>query len=1134
MEHVTRAELSEKLAKFSNCVAKLYGSETGTIQTSFAIASRDFLKNLFEQDAVVDLLTYLSRCQVFSDEFQLCFAPEKIAESEKKKNLLNSLVNSADSSAALDTLACCKRLKYFCNTGLGKVVRDINRLVKICWGAQQLESAEDFVWMAQLEQHAGDLMRDRSSGLASVTVKDYVASMMKLSDRVAAVEKQIATVSKSDLDCTQQALTPAMQKLEAMLKPTTQVAKHLGITGGNALACPTADASLRTNLSSRVHFWKATSLTAYSKNMDTLEKVDPHAIYPTSIYRRCNGLTLASGDSQTIEAVCSTELTTTIKITRDVLDPQKNKVLASVYESIGRVVAIIDDKVDYYGYSTKLEKYFEFYGITMVKLVYSGNEVDKEIKNVEQILVDLKANGVLRSEPILIVGGGVLADIAGFASALYHRNTPYVMLCTSIVSGIDAGPSPRTCCDGYGYKNLYGAFHPPVLTLTDRMFWKSLHPGWVRHGIAEIVKMAVMKDLSCFELLEKAGTLLVETQFGTDMSKHDTPAKLKGMSNAEFQDLCDAIVGKAMQGYVECEYGNLWETHQCRPHAYGHTWSPGYELPSGMLHGHAISTGMGYSTYTAWKYSGYITQAECDRVLDLLSTLELALYHPIMDNHELTYAAQEKIVEKRGGNLAAPVPKGGIGKCGYINNLDKASFVETMSNYKEYVLNVRKMPRNGAGVDMHLEDVGLASVAHEANAVMQKEGLLNDVGGAKHCVEVRPSAADILTKFGLGRSFTKESKTTKGSTTESKVTKQPKFDYNTWIKDRQESRNKDWKMNVSENASETTRPPHETFKCEFTGKPHVQLFSHDVVEEYATSNTTIASKNIQNAARVTTQQNMFAPCMVGSLESQFLKMQCMLLNSKRVLDVGTFTGMSAIAMAEGCLLGSGMRELVSQKFLENCGKAGVPVDSSKLAEQILKQNAPVVTIECYEETAKVAQQIFDQCAECVSFGVPSSKNTNEMVQLNVGKAIDLRVGQAADVMKKLSAQIQKGDIPPFDVIFLDADKESYVEYYKIAIEGYGAPHLASTGRITNMLSTNGVILADNSMCAILYDESDFRSQKLHEFNTLVKNDDRVEQVVLTVREGITMIKPKPTTSYMRARKVSSALPSSNGVESVAF
>merc|ERR1712100_770852 len=124
-----------------------------------------------------------------------------------------------------------------------------------------------------------------------------------------------------------------------------------------------------------------------------------------------------------------------------------------------------------------------------------------------------------------------------------------------------------------------------------------------------------------------------------------------------------------------------------------------------------------------------------------------------------------------------------------------------------------------------------------------------------------------------------------------------------------------------------------------------------------------------------------------------------------------------------------------------------------------------------------------------------------------------------------------GAIAPFDVIFLDAVKESYAEYYTIAMEGYGDTRLSGTGRITNMLSTNGVILADNSMCAILYDKSDFRSQKLHEFNTVVKNDDRVEQVVLTVREGITMIKPKPLMSSLGVKKMQTALSAANSAVS---
>lgn len=56
------------------------------------------------------------------------------------------------------------------------------------------------------------------------------------------------------------------------------------------------------------------------------------------------------------------------------------------------------------------------------------------------------------------------------------------------------------------------------------------------------------------------------------------------------------------------------------------------------------------------------------------------------------------------------------------------------------------------------------------------------------------------------------------------------------------------------------------------------------------------------------------------------------------------------------------------------------------------------------------------------------------------------------------------------------------------------------------MNPNGIILADNSLCALLYDDSDIRSQKLHEFNQYVKNDTRTEQVVLTMREGLTMIK----------------------------
>lgn len=73
----------------------------------------------------------------------------------------------------------------------------------------------------------------------------------------------------------------------------------------------------------------------YQQNAEYLEKADPHAIYPTSIYRSCEGYVLAKPDASVIESTMSTTLTTTIKIVNDVLNPA-NKELKNVYHAFGR------------------------------------------------------------------------------------------------------------------------------------------------------------------------------------------------------------------------------------------------------------------------------------------------------------------------------------------------------------------------------------------------------------------------------------------------------------------------------------------------------------------------------------------------------------------------------------------------------------------------------------------------------------------------------------------------------------------------------------------------------------------------------------------------------------------------------
>lgn len=437
----------------------------------------------------------------------------------------------------------------------------------------------------------------------------------------------------------------------------------------------------------------------YQDLAERLVEENPHAIYPTSNYRESRGYVESTSDDQIIEAVVRSSTFTSVRVIDNSLDHEQ-LMLRDIYVSHGRCVCLVDLNVDRY-FGEKIEHYFDYHGIKLEKLVYRAMEVDKGIYTVEKMLGDFKRLGVSRNEPVLIVGGGVLADTGGLACALYHRNTPYVMLSTSIVAGIDAGPSPRTCCDGFGYKNLFGAYHPPVVSITDRYFFKTLREGWLRHGIIEIVKMAVTKDAELFGYMEQAGHRLIKTRFGT----------VECQPGDEIDDLSQKILGAALRSYVAAEYDNMYETHQCRPHAYGHTWSPGFEIEAGLLHGHAVAIGMGFGAYLSYRLN-WISEEQFHRIMRLISSFGLSLWHDIMLKTETLWSSQVKIVQKRGGNLAAPLPKDEIGQCGYLNSLTREELDSAILEYREICATY---PRKGLGIEPHCSDVGLedpSTVAH--------------------------------------------------------------------------------------------------------------------------------------------------------------------------------------------------------------------------------------------------------------------------------------------------------------------------------------------------------------------------------------------------------------------------------------
>jgi caffeoyl-CoA O-methyltransferase len=211
-----------------------------------------------------------------------------------------------------------------------------------------------------------------------------------------------------------------------------------------------------------------------------------------------------------------------------------------------------------------------------------------------------------------------------------------------------------------------------------------------------------------------------------------------------------------------------------------------------------------------------------------------------------------------------------------------------------------------------------------------------------------------------------------------------------------------------------------------------KLVSADI-DAYAQAHS-MPESDLCRALREETQRRMESPQMiVGPLQGAFLKIMVQLVQATSVLEVGMFTGYSALCFAEA-----------------------LPADGT------------VLTCEIDEQSASLARRYFARSP--------------------VGKKIEVRMGPALDTMRYL-----KG---PFDLIFIDADKINYVNYYRRALD---------------LLSPQGVMLIDN----VLWDGDvlkqpppDDKTAAIQELNRTVASDPRVSAVLITIRDGVLIVKRK--------------------------
>ena len=134
---------------------------------------------------------------------------------------------------------------------------------------------------------------------------------------------------------------------------------------------------------------------------------------------------------------------------------------------------------------------------------FALGETRKRLATVERVLEAMLGAGVERGALVVGVGGGVASDLFGFACATYMRGIRYAHVATTLVAMVDAAIGGKTGVNLRQGKNLAGAFHDPSAVFCDIAALRSLPPRYIREGLAETVKAAIIEGGDFFEMLEE-------------------------------------------------------------------------------------------------------------------------------------------------------------------------------------------------------------------------------------------------------------------------------------------------------------------------------------------------------------------------------------------------------------------------------------------------------------------------------------------------------------------------------------------------------------------------------------------------------------------------------------------------------
>lgn len=353
----------------------------------------------------------------------------------------------------------------------------------------------------------------------------------------------------------------------------------------------------------------------------------------------------------------------------------KNNTFSEVFKQVAvsrKALVLIENNVfsNYSNLASTIKQYFEI-NLSNLELVsvetLEGGEVCKNDKYaVEKVLVLVNDFKIDRHSFIIAIGGGAFIDMIGYSATIAHRGINLVRVPTTVLAQNDAAIGVKNSVNFLGKKNFLGTFSIPFAVVNDANFLITLDDRDWRAGMAEAVKVALIKDKTFFEEIEADAILL---------------------SNRNLEAMKKQIYKCADLHLQHIRSKDPFERGSSRPLDYGHWSAHKLEQMSNFTirHGEAVAIGMALDAVYS-HMNGYLSKNNLEWIIRLLKALGFQLFSEFIevkseDNQYIILKGLQEFQEHLGGQLTIMLLKD-IGTGIEVNEIDNKLMAKAIDTLK--------------------------------------------------------------------------------------------------------------------------------------------------------------------------------------------------------------------------------------------------------------------------------------------------------------------------------------------------------------------------------------------------------------------------------------------------------------------